>query len=147
MEAQKIVPTAWYTTAPAGTFDPDTFVGPDYKVVGERKKLPKDWTPAKLRGICPVQKDESHIKGDEWRRRLIGKNLLGVEAFCLCWNNLHLIPEELNGLGILFEGDVLQGQDGRLYCLALDCGVDLSWSLQMANAANYDEWVSAVFEG
>ena len=41
------------------------------------------------------------------------KNLLGVEAFWLCWNNQDQIFEELKSKSILFDGDVLRDPSGR----------------------------------
>ena len=104
-----------------GSFDPATFVGKGWSIVGERKVLHEAWNPKQLVGISALMPSENYIDGNKWKKRLADNPLLGVEAFWACWNNQDQIPEELKSKIILFDGDVLQGPGG------FRCSLCLGW--------------------
>ncbi len=109
-----------------GLFDPATFIGKGWKIIGDRKALSKSFDPRKLRVVpTPLKKGESYISGDEAKKRLAGEPLAGVEAFWKCWNDRDNLPVELRGKIILFDGDELRSPlDGR-------CSLSLSWDGEM----------------
>ncbi len=102
-------------------FNPTTFIGKGWEVVGGRKLLHEGFDPAKLRVVStPLKKGESSITGDEAKERLIDQSLAGVEAFWRCWNDRDNLPKELRGKIILFDGDELRDPGGDRYSLCLD---------------------------
>ena len=103
-------------------FDP-TFVGGRWEVRNPNRLPSPHWGPADLRWVpILLRSGEVRITGEENKNRLAGKTLLGVEAFWRCWQNRHLIPEELKDKIIFFDGDeeeVLLSPSGAPYSLYL----------------------------
>jgi hypothetical protein len=129
----------------AGAFDSVNFIGKGWSIVGERKKLPEGWSPKQLVGISALKSAEDYIDGHEWKKRLVDKPLLGVEAFWLCWNNLDQIHEELKSKVIFFDGDVLRDSDGNRCSLCLSWyGKRWDWDCGWLGDDRSDRCVSAV---
>lgn len=103
-----------------GIFNPVTFIGKGWEVVGERKALTDGFNPAQLNVVpTPLKKGESYITGDEAKKRLAGQPLAGVEAFWQCWNARDSLPKTLLGKIIFFDGDELRNPRGDRYSLYL----------------------------
>ncbi|NBV76639.1 hypothetical protein EBR66_00515 [bacterium] len=128
----------------AGTFNPATFIGKNWDIIGEHKSLPEGWNPSLLKTVCPLKKCESYLNGNEWKKRLEGTSLLGVEAFWLCWNNQEQIPAELKDKIIFFDGDELRGPDDDRYSLCLNWhGGRWDWSFDWLGDSRNASYVSA----
>lgn len=105
-------------------FNPTTFIGKGWEVVGERKPLHEGFDPSKLKVVAtPLKEGESSITGDEAKKRLTDHPLAGVEVFWQCWNNRDLLPKELRDKIIFFDGDELRNPDDNR------CSLCLHWSI------------------
>lgn len=106
-----------------GLFDPVTFIGKGWEIIGERKVLAEGFNPSLLKVVAtPLKKGESYITGEETKKRLAAEPLAGVEAFWRCWNSLDNLSTELRGKIILFDGDELRNPRGGRYSLDLFWG-------------------------
>lgn len=104
-------------------FEP-AFIGEGWEVKNPNP-LPANWSPRDLKwAATPLCPGETSITGAENKKRLAdaGVHLRGIEAFWRCWQNRHLIPEELKDKIIFFDGEgdeMLRRPSGRRYSLCL----------------------------
>ncbi len=129
-----------------GIFNPVTFIGKEWEIIGERKALPERFNPAQLKVVAtPLKKGESYITGNETKKRLAGQPLAGVEAFWQCWNARGTLPAELRGKIILFDGDELRDPRGDRCSLYLNWyGGRWRWYYYWLGGDRYARCVSAL---
>lgn len=113
-----------FEAVPAGVvqdFDPALFIGEGWRIAEDCEQLPEHWDPSKTVLVSALKQNESRITGDETRKRLADKPLLGAKAFWHYWNNQEHIPVDWKGKYVFFDATVLQRPDGDW------CSLYLCW--------------------